>query len=96
MWRIKWIAYARGLEDGGVLSVSKHFPGHGDTDVDSHHSLPKLSFRVHVWTVWSFIRSERAIQAGLSGMMVGHLEVPVLEPKRGVPSSLAQKSAWIC
>lgn len=40
----KVIAYARGLEDGGVLSVSKHFPGHGDTDVDSHKSLPVLPF----------------------------------------------------
>lgn len=55
----KVIAYARGLEDGGVLSVSKHFPVMRDTDVDSHHSLPAVVFRVHVWTVWSFIRSER-------------------------------------
>lgn len=40
----KVIAYARGLEDGGVLSVAKHFPGHGDTDVDSHKALPVLTF----------------------------------------------------
>ena len=87
----KVIAYARGLEDGGVLSVSKHFPGHGDTDVDSHHSLPKLSFsraRLDSVELYPF---RKAIQAGLSGMMVGHLEVPVLEPKRGVPSSLSRK-----
>ena len=79
----KVIAYARGLEDGGVLSVSKHFPGHGDTDVDSHHSLPKLSFsraRLDSVELYPF---RKVIQAGLSGMMVGHLEVPVLEPKRG-------------
>ena len=87
----KVIAYARGLEDGGVLSVSKHFPGHGDTDVDSHHSLPKLSFsraRLDSVELYPF---RKVIQAGLSGMMVGHLEVPVLEPKRGVPSSLSRK-----
>lgn len=87
----KVIAYSRGLEEGGVLSVSKHFPGHGDTDVDSHHSLPMLSFsraRLDSVELYPF---RKAIQAGLSGMMVGHLEVPVLEPKRGVPSSLSRK-----
>ena len=87
----KVIAYSRGLEEGGVLSVSKHFPGHGDTDVDSHHSLPVLSFsraRLDSVELYPF---RKAIQAGLSGMMVGHLEVPVLEPKRGVPSSLSRK-----
>ena len=40
----KVIAYASGLESGGVLSVCKHFPGHGDTDVDSHKALPVLPF----------------------------------------------------
>ena len=40
----KVVAYAKGLESGGVLSVSKHFPGHGDTDVDSHKALPVLPF----------------------------------------------------
>lgn len=87
----KVIAYSRGLEDGGVLSVSKHFPGHGDTDVDSHHALPKLSFsraRLDSVELYPF---RQAIRAGLSGMMVGHLEVPVLEPKRGVPSSLSRR-----
>lgn len=60
----KVIAYARGLEDGGVLSVSKHFPGHGDTDVDSHHSLPKLTFLVHVWIAWSYIRLRKPFRPG--------------------------------
>lgn len=87
----KVIAYARGLEDGGVLSVCKHFPGHGDTDVDSHHALPKLSFsRARLDSVELYPFRE-AIRAGLSGMMVGHLEVPALEPKRGLPSSLSRR-----
>ncbi|WP_291529983.1 glycoside hydrolase family 3 N-terminal domain-containing protein [Bacteroides sp. UBA939] len=86
----KVIAYSKGLEDGGVLSVSKHFPGHGDTDTDSHHTLPTLSFtraRLDSVELYPF---RKAIQAGLSGMMVGHLEVPVLEPKAGLPSSLSR------
>ncbi len=40
----KVVAYSRGLESGGILSVCKHFPGHGDTDVDSHKALPALHY----------------------------------------------------
>ena len=60
----KVIAYARGLEEGGVLSVSKHFPGHGDTDVDSHHSLPKLTFSRARWIAWSYIRLRKPFRPG--------------------------------
>ncbi|MDE6348210.1 MAG: serine hydrolase [Bacteroides sp.] len=87
----KVVAYAKGLEDGGVLSVCKHFPGHGDTDVDSHKALPFLPFtraRLDSVELYPF---RRAIRAGLGGMMVGHLEVPAIEPKKGVPSSLSRK-----
>lgn len=75
----KVTAYAKGLEDGGVLSVSKHFPGHGDTDVDSHKALPTLPFtraRLDSVELYPF---KKVIQEGLSGIMVGHLEVPAFE-----------------
>ncbi|NDV59904.1 glycoside hydrolase family 3 N-terminal domain-containing protein [Bacteroides sp. 519] len=86
----KVISYSLGLESGGVLSVSKHFPGHGDTDVDSHHALPVLSFpRARLDTVELYPFKE-AINAGVSGMMVGHLEVPALESTKGVPASLSR------
>lgn len=74
----KVVAYSRGLEDGGVLSVSKHFPGHGDTEVDSHKALPVLNFnraRLDSIELYPF---KQAVNAGLGGMMVGHLEVPEL------------------
>lgn len=86
----KVVAYSKGLEDGGVLSVSKHFPGHGDTDVDSHKALPTLPFsraRLDSVELYPF---KKAIQAGLGGIMVGHLEVPVFEPRKGLPSSLSR------
>lgn len=86
----KVISYSLGLESGGVVSVSKHFPGHGDTDVDSHHALPVLSFsRARLDSVELYPFKE-AINAGVSGMMVGHLEVPALEPTKGVPASLSR------
>ena len=87
----KVIAYATGLEGGGVLSVSKHFPGHGDTDVDSHKALPLLPFTRERLDSVELYPFKKAIRAGVSGMMVGHLQVPVIEPKSGLPSSLSRK-----
>ena len=74
----KVVAYSRGLEDGGVLSVAKHFPGHGDTEVDSHKALPVLNFdRTRLDSI-EFYPFKEVIHAGLGGIMVGHLEVPEL------------------
>lgn len=90
----KVTAYARGLEDGGVLSVCKHFPGHGDTETDSHKALPRLSFDRNRLDSIELYPFRRAIAAGLGGMMVGHLEVPVLEPTAALPSSLSRKVVY--
>ena len=82
----KVLAYSRGLEDGGVLSVSKHFPGHGDTNVDSHKALPILKFTRERLDSIEMYPFRKAIEAGLGGVMVGHLEIPALSKK---PSSLS-------
>ena len=90
----KVMAYARGLEDGGILSVCKHFPGHGDTETDSHKELPRLSFdrdRLDSIELYPF---RQAIAAGLGGMMVGHLEVPAFESTEGLPSSLSRNVVY--
>lgn len=84
-------AYSLGLESGNVLSVSKHFPGHGDTDVDSHHALPVLNFGRERLDSVELHPFKQAIAAGVGGIMVGHLEVPALEPEKGVPASLSRK-----
>ena len=90
----KVIAYASGLESGRVLSVCKHFPGHGDTDVDSHKALPVLPFRRERLDSVELYPFKEAIRAGLSGMMVGHLQVPVIEPLSGLPSSLSRNVVY--
>lgn len=82
----KVIAYSLGLEDGGVLSVSKHFPGHGDTNVDSHKALPVLNFSRERLDSVELYPFRKAVEAGLGGVMVGHLEVPGLSAK---PASLS-------
>ena len=82
-------AYAQGLERGGVLSVSKHFPGHGDTEVDSHKTLPTLDFSRQRLDSVELLPFRHVIESGLGGIMVGHLSVPAIEPEAKRPSSLS-------
>ena len=87
---VKGVAYARGLEDGGIMAVAKHFPGHGDTSEDSHKTLPTISHtkeRLQEIELFPFMSY---INAGLSGMMLGHLNVPSLNTK-GIPSTLTPR-----
>lgn len=85
----KVVAYGRGLESGGVLSVSKHFPGHGDTNTDSHKALPVLRHdraRLDSVELYPF---QQAVRAGLGGIMTGHLQVSALESDSLLPASLS-------
>jgi beta-glucosidase-like glycosyl hydrolase/CubicO group peptidase (beta-lactamase class C family) len=85
----KAIAYMKGLQQGGVIATAKHFPGHGDTDTDSHLGLPLIAqtrARLDSLELYPF---ERMVSEGLSAMMVGHLEVPALDTNPGMPSTLS-------
>ncbi len=84
------LAYSRGIESGGVMAVGKHFPGHGDTDNDSHKTLPAINHDAAKLDSVDLYPFREFINAGLSGIMVGHLNVPALEPA-GIPSSLSHK-----
>jgi beta-N-acetylhexosaminidase len=84
------IAYAKGLEDGGVLSAAKHFPGHGSTSQDSHKSLPTVTKNGLQLNLCELAPFRKYINAGLSGVLVGHLYVPAID-KREIPSSLSEK-----
>ncbi|WP_245541969.1 glycoside hydrolase family 3 N-terminal domain-containing protein [Proteiniphilum acetatigenes] len=82
------IAYAKGLEENGVMSVAKHFPGHGDTSEDSHKTLPTIAHNRERLEQVELLPFREYINAGLSGMMTGHLNVPALQTK-GMPASLS-------
>lgn len=84
------VAYARGLEDGGVLSVAKHFPGHGAADADSHKSLPVVAKDLRELWKKDLLPFERYISEGLSAVMVAHLYVPALD-KEEIPVSVSEK-----
>ncbi len=85
----KAIAYTKGIQNEGVLACAKHFPGHGDTDTDSHKTLPTVSFsktRIDSVELYPY---KQLFHSGISGVMVAHLNVPSLEPQKGLPSSLS-------
>ena len=72
-------AFVRGLEEEGVLATAKHFPGHGDTHVDSHRSLPVLDVTRERLERVELVPFRAAIAAGVSSVMIGHLGVPALD-----------------
>ena len=82
-------AYSRGLEAGGVLSVAKHFPGHGDTGTDSHKALPVVDHSAETLRDVDLRPFADYISNGFGGVMVGHLNVPALD-NSGTASSMSQ------
>lgn len=87
----KGIAYFKGMQDAGLLTTAKHFPGHGDTDVDSHQALPLLPFtrgRLDSLELYPF---KEAIAAGINGMMIAHMSIPALDNTPNQASTLSRK-----
>lgn len=86
----KGLAYMKGMMDGGIIVSLKHFPGHGDTDVDSHYDLPVLTFpreRLDSLEMYPF---QELIKAGASGVMVAHMQIPSLDATPNLPSSISK------
>lgn len=86
----KGIMYMKGMQDGGILVTAKHFPGHGDTDADSHSSLPLITHskaRLDSMETYPF---RQLIEAGLDGIMIAHLNIPSLDSNPGTPSTLSK------
>ena len=86
----KALAFMKGMQSTGVLANAKHFPGHGDTEQDSHHTLPTISFSEKRIDSIELYPYRKLIKEGLSSVMVAHLNVPSLEPREGHPSSLSK------
>jgi beta-N-acetylhexosaminidase len=86
----KGLAFMKGMQSVGVLATAKHFPGHGDTDQDSHKTLPTISFdekRIDSIELYPY---KALFKEGLSSVMVAHLNIPSLEPRAGYPSTLSK------
>ncbi len=87
----KALAFMKGMQSAGVMGSAKHFPGHGDTDMDSHKALPTIDFSRERLDTLELYPYRKLINEGLNGVMVAHLNVPALEPQMNYPSSLSTK-----
>ncbi|WP_299126225.1 glycoside hydrolase family 3 N-terminal domain-containing protein [uncultured Winogradskyella sp.] len=86
----KGLAFMKGMQSAGTLANAKHFPGHGDTEDDSHHKLPTINFSAKRIDSIELYPYKKLIKEGLSSVMVAHLNVPSLEKQSGLPSSLSK------
>jgi len=82
-------ALMKGIQNQGVFATGKHFPGHGDTSTDSHHTLPMVNFSKERINEVEFYPYKRLFREGLASVMVAHLNVPSLEPRENYPTSLS-------
>lgn len=84
-------AFMRGMQSTGTLACAKHFPGHGDTDQDSHKTLPTVDFTAERIDSVELYPYRRLISEGLASAMVAHLNIPSLESRNGYPTSISEK-----
>ena len=87
----KAIALMKGIQDNGVYTTGKHFPGHGDTATDSHYALPLVTASKEHLEAIELYPYRRMFDEGMVSVMVAHLSVPSLESDAAVPTSLSKK-----
>jgi beta-N-acetylhexosaminidase len=90
-------AFAEGLQAGGVLATAKHFPGHGDTAVDSHRGLPVISYKRERLEQTELIPFRAAIRAGVGAVMIAHIGLPELDPTeiKPLPRSAVVRPVYV-
>lgn len=86
----KGAAYLKGMQDGGLLVSIKHFPGHGDTDVDSHYDLPQLKFTKERLDTLEMYPFKELVKNGAAGVMIAHMNIPSLDATPNMPSTLSK------
>ena len=83
------LAFMEGIQGTGVMANAKHFPGHGDTDYDSHKTLPTINFSKERIDSLELYPYKKLFSKGLSSVMVAHLNVPSFDTRSNYPSSLS-------
>ena len=86
----KAIAFTKGMQSIGVLANAKHFPGHGDTASDSHHTLPVIDFDMQRLDTLELYPYRKLFKENLASVMTAHMSIPKLEPNKKLPSSLSK------
>lgn len=84
-------AFIRGQQEEGVISTAKHFPGHGDTDTDSHIALPRVDHPRERLDQVELVPFRAAIAAGVDAIMTAHVTFPSIDPTPGLPATLSHR-----
>ncbi len=82
--------YVRGQQEMGVVAVAKHFPGHGDTQTDSHYAMPSISADLTRLQSLELSPFKRAVEAGLDAIMTAHIALPAVTGDRELPATLSR------
>lgn len=85
------VAFIEALQAAGIMAVGKHFPGHGDTTVDSHIALPVVPHDRARLEAVEFVPFKAAIAAGVAGIMSAHVAFPAIEPQAGLAATLSKR-----
>ncbi len=88
----KSYAYMKGMQEGGLIACAKHFPGHGDTDVDSHYDLPVLTFDKTRLDSLELAPFKMMSELGIKSMMSAHLHVPSIDSRPNRPTTLSSNA----
>jgi len=85
-------AYIQGMQDNGVMACIKHFPGHGDTDVDSHYDLPVIKHSIERIRELELFPFQELSKSGVGAAMVAHLHIPAIDDRANRPTTLSRKA----
>ncbi len=86
----KSYAYMKGMQDAGMIACAKHFPGHGDTGVDSHYDLPVITHSRNRIDSLELMPFKTIIETGIKSVMTAHLQIPALDERANRPASLSK------
>ena len=86
------VAYMKGMQDAGIMACAKHFPGHGDVDVDSHLDLPVINKNMAQLDSMELVPFKAVFNAGIGSVMIAHLSVPAIDNTKNVATSISKNN----
>jgi beta-N-acetylhexosaminidase len=86
------VAYMKGMQDAGIMACAKHFPGHGDVDVDSHHDLPVINKSMEQLDTMELVPFKAIFDAGVGSVMIAHLYIPAIDNTKNRATSISKNN----
>lgn len=86
------VAYMKGMQDAGIMACAKHFPGHGDVDVDSHYDLPVINKSIAQLKALELVPFKAVFDAGIGSVMIAHLYIPAIDKTANKATSISKNN----